>query len=98
MSVKSEKEFRESIGFKDKVVYHYCSLDALYGILNSKSFWLTSLESSNDSMELKIAKKIFTKAISELKHHYKENKYQFIFQKIEDAQIRKKNKKKGIIL
>lgn len=64
----NEKELRESLGFKDKVVYHYCSVGALYGILNTKSFWLTSLESSNDSMELKIAKKTIEEAIKELKN------------------------------
>lgn len=88
--MRNEKELRESLGFKDKVVYHYCSLDALYGILNSKSFWLTSLGSSNDSMELKIGKEVLAQAIEELKQDYKEDKYLSIIQKIEDAQKDKK--------
>lgn len=91
--MRNEKELREWLGFKDEVVYHYCSLDALYGILNSKSFWLTSLESSNDSMELKIAKEVLAQAITELKQNYKEDKYHSIIQKIEDAQKSKKYKK-----
>jgi hypothetical protein len=66
MSFESEKEFRESLGFKDEVVYHYCSLDALYGILSSKSLWLTALESSNDKLELQLARKILQEALDEL--------------------------------
>ncbi|WPC44276.1 DUF2971 domain-containing protein [Clostridium sp. JS66] len=81
----NEKELRESLGFKDKVVYHYCSVRALYGILNTKSFWLTSLESSNDSMELKIAKKTIEQAIKELKNEYKETDYLEMFKNIENA-------------
>lgn len=86
MLIKSEKKFRESLGFKDKIVYHYCSLDALYGILNSKSFWLTPLESSNDSRELKIAKEVLAQAINELKQSHKEDKNFSILKKIEDSQ------------
>lgn len=85
MSVKFEKEFRESLGIKDKIVYHYCSLDALYGILKSRSFWLTSLESSNDFKELKIAKEVLSQAINELKQVHKGDKYYSILQKIEEA-------------
>jgi len=66
-----EKALRESVGFKDVVVYHYCSVEALYGILASKAFWLTSLESTNDSTELKLAKEIIAKAIDELKSENK---------------------------
>lgn len=86
----NEKEFRESLGFKDKIVYHYCSVKALYGILNSRSFWLTSLEFSNDSMELKIAKKIIEQAIEELKKEYKETEYLAMFKKIQNAPNDKK--------
>lgn len=32
--------------------YHYTSLNAFYNIITSKSFWLTSLRSSNDALEL----------------------------------------------
>lgn len=86
----NEKEFRESLGFKDKVVYHYCSVGALYGILNSKSFWLTALESSNDSMELKIAEKAIEQAIEELKNEYKETDYFEMLKSIENAPNDKK--------
>lgn len=86
----NEKDFRESLGFKDKVVYHYCSVGALYGILNSRSFWLTSLESSNDSMELKIAKNIIEQAIEELKIEYKETEYFAMLKNIENAPNDKK--------
>ncbi|WP_461207765.1 DUF2971 domain-containing protein [Clostridium sp. DL1XJH146] len=86
----NETEFRESLGFKDKVVYHYCSVGALYGILNSRSFWLTSLESSNDSMELKIAKNIIEQAIEELKIEYKDTDYFAMLKEIQNAPNDKK--------
>jgi Protein of unknown function (DUF2971). len=56
MSKQFENEFRASVGIKDKIVYHYCSLDSLYGIIASKSLWLTSLQSSNDKKELAVSK------------------------------------------
>ena len=65
-SVEFEKEFRESFGIKDNIVYHYCSLDALYGILSSKSFWLTSLNSSNDKKELAVSKRILDEVLERM--------------------------------
>lgn len=34
------------------IYYHYTSLNAFYNIIKTKSFWLTSLRSSNDTLEL----------------------------------------------
>lgn len=65
-SVEVEKEFRESLGIKDNIVYHYCSLDALHGILSSKSFWLTSLNSSNDKKELAVSKRILDEVLEQM--------------------------------
>ncbi|WP_166959338.1 hypothetical protein [Yeosuana marina] len=81
----TEKELRESLGFKDKIVYHYCSVEAMYGIFSNKSFWLTSLESSNDASELRLAQKIIAEALKELKDEYPNEKYQEILSKIELA-------------
>ena len=79
------KKFRESIGLNDEIVYHYCSVEAMYGIFSSKSFWLTFLESSNDTSELKLAAKSIKEAISELKNGYPNGEYDEIFNKIEIA-------------
>lgn len=55
---------------KDVIAYHYCSLEALFGIVDKKSFWLTSLNSSNDSLELKLGEDIVKKAILELEKEF----------------------------
>ena len=46
------KYFEETEGISAQVYYHYTSLEALYNIINSKTFRLTSLKSSNDKNEL----------------------------------------------
>lgn len=81
----NEREFRKSLGFKDEIAYHYCSVEALYGIFSSKSFWLTCLDSSVDAMELKLAEKIITEAINELKKDYPNKEHSDIFKQIESA-------------
>lgn len=82
MGLDAERKFRESIGFKDKIVYHYCSIEAMYGILSNKSFWLTFLESSNDSSELKLGERVIKEAIEELKKDYPSGEYDEILNKI----------------
>lgn len=81
----TEKELRESLGFKDNVVYYYCSIEAMYSIFSNKSFWLTFLESSNDSMELRLAEKIIMEAIKELKIDFPSREDIKIFEQIELA-------------
>jgi len=54
----------------------------MYGIFSNKSFWLTFLESSNDSTELKLAERIIREAINELKNDYPGGEYDEIFDKI----------------
>lgn len=44
--------FEKKDGIEREVYYHYTSLDALYSIVSSKTFRLTSLASSNDKAEL----------------------------------------------
>lgn len=85
MSFQSEKEFRNSIGIKDEVVYHYCSMDALYGIFTSRSLWLTSLESSNDTLELQLARKIINDALSQLIDNELDPELRLMFEKIQSA-------------
>jgi len=42
----------------ENIIYHYCSLEAFYSIITTKSFWLFSLDSSNDPKETTGAKDI----------------------------------------
>lgn len=46
------KYFEETERIPAEIYYHYTSLDALYSIVTSKTFRLTSLKSSNDKKEL----------------------------------------------
>lgn len=46
-------DFFESVeGISPTIYYHYTSLEALYGIVNTKTFRMTNLKSSNDRKEL----------------------------------------------
>ncbi len=65
MNRKSGKQFRELSAAADNVVYHYCSLDSLYGIITSKCLWLTSLQSTNDKKELNVSRRILDKVLQE---------------------------------
>ena len=53
---------------KDTIIYHYCSLEAFYSIITSKSFWLFSLDSSNDLKEMTEAEEIIDKVLEEEKY------------------------------
>lgn len=46
------KYFKETEKIPVQIFYHYTSLEALYNIVSSKTFRLTSLKSSNDAKEL----------------------------------------------
>lgn len=63
------KYFEETEGIKRKVYYHYTSLDALYSIVQSHTFRLMSLKSSNDKMELYYTPQLF---LTDLKRIYEE--------------------------
>lgn len=41
-----------------RILYHYCGMDALMGIIKSKSLWLSDITKSNDSGELRHTMKI----------------------------------------
>lgn len=49
------------------LIYHYSSVAGLYGVINSKGIWLTSLNSTNDKSELKEIKEIVDSALINLK-------------------------------
>ena len=52
MKTNDLKYFSEVDGLEPRIFYHYTSLEALYNIVQSKTFRLTSLRSSNDRKEL----------------------------------------------
>lgn len=51
-SKNTMKYFEEKEKVGRDVYYHYTSVSSLYNIINSKTFWLTNLKSSNDKKEL----------------------------------------------
>jgi hypothetical protein len=53
---------------KDPIIYHYCSLEAFYSIITTKSFWLFSLNSSSDLKEMDEATRILNKVLKEEKY------------------------------
>lgn len=52
---------------KQTVFYHYTSIDALYSIVSSKTFWLANAKSSNDKTERSFKLKKFCKMLSDVK-------------------------------
>ena len=52
----------------ENIIYHYCSLEAFHSIITSKSFWLFSLDSSNDLKEMTEAEEIIDKVLEEEKY------------------------------
>lgn len=61
-------------GSQKNIAYHYCSINALYGIISNKSIWLTSLVSTNDSKELKLGEPILSKALEILINNEQDKK------------------------
>jgi len=62
---------------KDKLVFHYTSLEGLLGIIESKSIWATNVLYMNDASELNYAKKLFKEEISRFckeNPHFKKTK------------------------
>ena len=50
---------------KSPVIYHYCSTDIFWSIIERKEFWLSDIFLMNDALELKWGRDIFTKVIRE---------------------------------
>lgn len=53
------KYFEDTEGIQEETYYHYTTLEALYNIVKNKTFWLTSLKSSNDKKNCIIKHQIF---------------------------------------
>jgi hypothetical protein len=64
--ILNEREIRLQLGFKEEIIYHYCSIESLFSIISSQCIWLTSLESTNDIKELKFGQKILNDALKEM--------------------------------
>ena len=60
------KYFEDTEGIQEETYYHYTTLEALYNIVKNKTFWLTSLKSSNDKKELYYKASDFLEDFSEL--------------------------------
>ena len=61
MRHNSPAYFEKKYGLKQKIYYHYTSLESFYNIVKDKSFRLTNLKSSNDKKELYYTKDNFYK-------------------------------------
>jgi hypothetical protein len=79
---KRKKELKKFFDYEEDIVYHYCSVNSLFKIVNSKSFWLTSLNSSNDSLEIKYGKRLFHEVLSEMIESENDADTKFAYQTI----------------
>lgn len=66
MVEKDKSKLKKFHNYDEDIVYHYCSIDALFNIVKSKSFWLTSLKSSNDARELKYGQQLYHQVLTEM--------------------------------
>lgn len=51
---------------KDEIIYHYCTPDAFFAIVQNRKLWFSDVFSMNDSLEVHWGYRIFEKASSEL--------------------------------
>lgn len=77
-----ETEIRKELGFEENIVYHYCGLEALFGIVSTKSLWLTCLESTNDKKELSYGKKLLDATLQEMLQNEKDEYYKNLLKTI----------------
>lgn len=68
-----------------EIYYHYTSLNALYSIVKTKTFWLTSLKSSNDKKELYYKSETFLEDFFKVCNHEKDIDVQKYFQLIKKS-------------
>ena len=52
---------------QNKILYHYCTIDAFYNIIKSNCFWLSCPTYLNDLTEFKYSQKIFFENIAKYK-------------------------------
>jgi len=75
-----------------EIYYHYASIDALYNIVTSKAFRLTSLKSTNDKMELYYKPEEFLSDFSNVCDNEKDINIKKYFRLIEEStEINKTN-------
>lgn len=79
--------------YEPRTVYHYCSLEALFGILSSKSLWLTALESTNDGKELKFGSSLMVQTLNHMISNETDEEIRIILQDILDAPRKREYKK-----
>lgn len=60
------KYFEKEEKIQANIYYHYTTLETLYNIVNSKTFWLTSLKSSNDKKELYYKPELFLEDLASI--------------------------------
>lgn len=79
---------------KQRILYHYCSVESFFQIIKSKTLWLSDAEYMNDSKEIIWIDEVVQKTIQELKKEtdYKENAL-----KLEVAYKKLKHEKNYII-
>ena len=86
------KYFEETEKIPAKIYYHYTSLDALFSIVTSKTFRLTSLESSNDKKELYYTPEEFLKDLDNVLNNEKNIRTKKVFKLIKESiSLNKKN-------
>lgn len=51
---------------EQKILYHYTSVDALFNIVQSKTFWLANSKSSNDKKENSLSLKQYKKMLEDI--------------------------------
>ena len=79
------KYFEDAEGIQEETYYHYTTLEALYNIVKNKTFWLTSLKSSNDKKELYYKSSDFLKDFSELCETEQDENVKRYFQLINES-------------
>jgi len=79
------KYFENTEQIPAEIYYHYTSLDALYSIITSKAFRLTSLKSSNDKKELYYKPEDFISDFSNVCDKEKDIDIKKCFQLVEES-------------
>lgn len=79
------KYFEQTEKIPSQIYYHYTSLDALYSIVSSKTFRLTSLKSSNDKKELNYKPDTFLEDFGRIIQRESDDNTKECFRLIEDS-------------
>lgn len=58
---------------KQTVLYHYTSVEVLYKIINTRTFWLANSKSSNDKKENSLSIKTYRKMLEDIKNTCQQN-------------------------